>query len=149
FEDEDSKLTPISFDGLVMPKVLAFRDDSSKASGTASTMPLPRGGPPPGPGGKAPPTAILPGGTPGGKDVIEKEPAEDDYPKPEEQLIQLAKTLEALKGKGDAKVAAPPSRFRKDDIEIFSRNTPENSTGTGMGPGALDGPGLSKGKGGT
>src|SRR5204862_6078941 len=123
----------------------AFRDDSSKSAGT-STLPSPGGMPPrpSGPGGKAPPPPMGDLGGPGTKDHVQKDPVEDDYPKPEEQLRQLAKTLEVLKGKTAKEVAAPPARFRGDGVDLFSKPSESSSSGTGgdtpTKPGGTDDP---------
>jgi len=83
-------------------------------------------------------------GGPGTKDHVQKDPVEDDYPKPEEQLRQLAKTLEVLKGKTAKEVASPPARFRGDGVDLFSKPPESSSSGSGgdtpTKPGGTDDP---------
>jgi hypothetical protein len=139
FEDDDPKLTPVIYPGLVMPRLMQFREENvgrsggTTATGTGGTAMLPGS---PGGTGRTPMGLDGPGS---GAATAKRDPTDNKYPNVEE-LENIKKTLEALKGKTPAQVAAPPERFRRDGFDVFS---PRSENPASMG--GLDGEGAGRG----
>jgi hypothetical protein len=122
FEEDDPKYAPISFPGLVMPKLKQFRKSEVLTPPTTTPMP---------PGEAAPAKE---------KDA---EDEEDKYPKVEAQLAKLATTLEKLEGKDNTAVATRPSQFSTDDLDVFQPGAGSTATPGGPGGAGADGrPGM-------
>jgi hypothetical protein len=92
FEPDDPKFAPISFRGLVMPRIKQFRQED-----VGTTVGL--------------------GGVVAGKD--KERDKEDQYPKVEGELEGLKETLKALEGKKGKPVARPPESFNTDKFDPF------------------------------
>lgn len=127
FETDDSELTPISYPGLVMPRLTYVRtEETGGESGMEGPMSMPRG-PMSTPKGPMSPRPDKGKGKDRdlGKDKedkpAKKEAEENPYPDIEKKLPALKKTLKDLEDKDPTEVAAPPSRFKlDDDFDIFN-----------------------------
>ena len=112
-EPEDPTYAPVSYPGLVMPKLFQFRMEKpaadaggSKGSGAGGSPPV---------GGSAGGSGAGSGATPAVGD-----PEKDRYPRPEKELKLLDKALNDLKGKDPASVAKPPKQFQRDPFDPFA-----------------------------
>ncbi len=103
-QPEDPKYAPVSFKGLVMPRLREFRADAHEGPAAASPM--------------------FGGGVAGGKNnPLQPQPnkaneAHDDggdakyYKEPEKELTKLNRALSKLEGSQIKNIAAPPSKFK-------------------------------------
>ncbi|NBO90777.1 MAG: hypothetical protein EBV06_00435 [Planctomycetia bacterium] len=138
FEMDTGDYSKLIVPGLAMPKLKQFRASEVAMIGTSS-MDSPMGSMG-GPGTAAPPMGAegsgkppMPGGTGiamGGGDPMEEKTSQ--YPPVENDLKNLAKTLEALKAK--PATAVVPSRFTgADSFDPFNPNAGNPVGGTGPG----------------
>jgi hypothetical protein len=150
FEPEDPALAAVSFSGLVMHKLLQLRAEKPGDSKTAGPGSPGAPGSPGGPaGGKAGGGGIGLGGSAGpggsgagapgaGSTPPAGDPAKDRYPKVENDLKLLKKTLDELKGKNPAQVFKPPPQFRRDRFDPFAADsgtpTDSNTDPSGAAP---------------
>jgi hypothetical protein len=106
FEPDDPKFAPILFYGLVMPKLLQFREHELNTARPGEGMAFP-------PRGEKTPEMAKEGPREG----------RDLYPDVESRLEKIKTTLNSLKEKPEA--AAAPSQFKTDDFDAF---TPKQDT---------------------
>ncbi len=149
-EPEDPEFTAVIYDGLVMPRLMQFREGNlgtgaTSGSGTGMMAGGGRGGfsgtPPGGDDTGSADTGGARGAMPapglgGGGAMAGRRPStdpDDEYPKPEKELKLIQKTLDDIKGKNVAVVAAPPDQFRTDDDDVFSTRSSASSSTTPMG----------------
>jgi hypothetical protein len=111
FEPDDPKYDLVSFDGLVMPRLKLFNDDNAPDAGAGEAE----------------------------KKDEKKEATHNEYPKVEDQLAMLRKTLEELKNRDPNTIQRPPSQFTVDkSFNVFSRageNTQQGAPGMPGMPG--------------
>ncbi len=107
FEVDDPKYAPIEWNGLVMPLLREFHEESPQ---NAMAM---MGGPPMSPGGRSPAPQEAP-----------RKEGESKYPDLAGQVPNLKTTLAALADAGPKSVAAPPSQFQTKDFDPFNPTPP-------------------------
>jgi len=120
FEPDPPDLAPVMVPGLVMPRLMQFREENAAK---------PHGG-----GGGTSGGAAFPTTKP---DDMEKEtkpdPTKDEYPPVEKDLTKIQATLKSLETKEAAPSATKPKRFtEEDDLDIFSVKTEGDKTTTDM-----------------
>ncbi|MFO0879651.1 MAG: hypothetical protein U0840_20080 [Gemmataceae bacterium] len=143
FEPDEPEMIPVIYPGLVMPRLMQFREENVASAGGASGGAMPPGGAEAGAGTPAfqPGTGAPPGrGGNAGAATAKKDASEDLYPKLEKDLEGIRKTLEAIKGKMPNQVAGPPERFRGgEDLDIFSSSSAAATQTGGMAGGTATG----------
>jgi hypothetical protein len=158
FEPDDQELEQFGLivQGLVMPRLMQFREENVHGGGLAGPgagMPG-TGGPGGGPGAPgrgAPPVGEGggPGGVPGAAPQHKSE--QDKYPHIEKDLALLQKSLQEMKNKNPAEIARAPEAFSADQFDVFTSGRDSQvmppgggGLGTGEGPprGGMPGAGM-------
>lgn len=142
FEEDDRELAPLIFPGLVMPRLKQFRaEDVARAAAVPGMA-----GSPPGVG--SPAGSATPGGPMGpegsGATAMARplDPDRQQYPAIEKDLPEIKKTIETLKSRNVTAVAAPPTRFTSEGIDIFASRPDAGLPGAPGGPGMPGSPAM-------